>query len=216
MARMSAIRIAICDDHPVFRTGMVSVLNEHEEFDVRIEVGSVADLREALGNQEVDVILLDIELPGQSGLEALPELAQQYRVLVFSAFDDARRVKQAMESGAVGFVRKDADSTDLISSLREAAAGRTVLDNELAMRVAQSLRSEPDSVEFRRKVAELTARQREVVKLLAQGKSNREISKMLFVSEGTVNNHVTRILQTLQVPDRTKLAVLLLRYNVEL
>ncbi|MCB0220834.1 MAG: response regulator transcription factor [Chrysiogenetes bacterium] len=212
---MSVIRIAICDDHPVFRAGMVSVINEHEDFDVVVEAGSVDELNDRLSGTPVDVVLLDIELPGRDGLSALPELVREHQVLVFSAFDDARTVKQAMESGAVGFVRKDADSANLIAALREAAAGRTVLDHELAMRVAQSLRAEPDAVAFRRKVADLTSRQREVLALLAQGKSNRDISDALFVSEGTVNNHVTRILHALQMPDRTKLAVMLIRHNVE-
>ena len=87
---------------------------------------------------------------------------------------------------------------------------------ELAVRVAQSLRAEPDSVDFRRKVAELTPRQREVLSLIAQGKSSKDIADALFLSEGTAKNHVTKILQTLQVPDRTKLALMLVRHNVEL
>lgn len=213
---MSVIRIAICDDHPVFRAGIMSVINAQPDFEVVAEAGTVRELRERLGEQEINLVLLDIELPEQGGLEALPDLVRTHRVLVFSAFDDARRVKQAMESGATGFIRKDSDSTELIGAIRDAAAGRTVLDAELAVRVAQSLRSEPDSVEFRRRVAELTPRQREVLSLIAQGKSSKDIASTLYLSEGTAKNHVTKILQVLQVPDRTKLALMLVHHNVEL
>ena len=213
---MSVIRIAICDDHPVFRAGIMSVINAQADLNVVVEAGTVAELRERLAKQPVDLVLLDIELPEQGGLEALPDLVRGDRVLVFSAFDDARRVKQAMESGATGFLRKDSAPREVISAIRDAAAGRTVLDAELAVRVAQSLRSEPDSVEFRRRVAELTTRQREVLSLIAQGKSSKDIANALYVSEGTAKNHVTRILQALEVPDRTKLALMLVRHNVEL
>lgn len=213
---MSVIRIAICDDHPVFRAGIMSVINAQPDFSVVVEAGTVAELRGKLMEKGVDLILLDIELPEVGGLEALPQFVRDYRVLVFSAFDDARRVKQAMESGATGFIRKDSDPRELIAGIRDAAAGKTVLDADLAVRVAQSLRSEPDSVEFRRRVAELTARQREVLSLIAQGKSSKDIAGALFVSEGTAKNHVTKILQTLEVPDRTKLALMLVRHNVEL
>lgn len=213
---MSVIRIAICDDHPVFRAGIMSVINAQDDFDVVAEAGTTSELRGLLSSRDIDLVLLDIELPEEGGLDALPDLARTHRVLVFSAFDDARRVKQAMESGATGFIRKDSDPRELIRAIRDAAAGRTVLDAELAVRVAQSLRAEPDSVDFRRKVAELTNRQREVLSLIAQGKSSKDIADALFLSEGTAKNHVTKILQTLQVPDRTKLALMLVRHNVEL
>lgn len=213
---VNVVRIAICDDHPVFRAGVTSIINDQSDCRVVVEAGSVRELRERLAHEQVDLVLLDVELPGESGLEALDALARSHRVLMLSAFDDARRVKQAMQRGAVGFVRKDSDPRELLKSIHRAARGETVLDVDLAVRVAQSLRTEPDEIEFKRRVAALSPRQREVLALVGQGKSNKEIGQALHLSEGTARNHVAHILGELDVPDRVKLALLLVRYGVQL
>jgi DNA-binding NarL/FixJ family response regulator len=210
------VRIAICDDHPVFRAGVASIINDQSDCQVVLQAGSVRELREGLATQAADLVLLDIELPGETGLDALDDLARTYRVLMLSAFDDARRIKQAMQKGAVGFVRKDSDPRELLRSIQRAARGETVLDVDLAVRVAQSLRAEPDEIEFKRRVGALSARQREVLALVGQGKSNKEIGQVLHLSEGTARNHVARMLAELEVPDRVKLALLLHRYGIAL
>ena len=206
---MDRIRIAVCDDHPVFRAGLIGMLEGQPDLRVVVEAGTTAELRLRLGETPVDLVLLDAQLPEESGLDALPSLVGTARVLVFSAFDDPERIKRAMQLGAVGYVRKDVSPAELLRCLREAAAGRTVLDLDLASRVAKSLRRNPDEASFERRLAALTPRQREVLELLRQGKSAREIADKLFVSEGTAKNHVTRILQLLEVTDRAKLVHLL-------
>lgn len=210
---MTPIRVAICDDHPVFRSGLAAVLAAEPDIDVCLEAGTVAELRERLQSASVDLLLLDVELPGESGIEALPTLLDGRRVLMLSAHDDPRRVKAAVEAGACGFVRKDAAPRELLKAVRDAAAGKTVMSADLAIRLADALRSDPDSREFRRIVGTFTPRQREVMALVGEGQSNREIAERLFLSEGTVKNHVTHILQALQLPDRTRLAVLVTRYG---
>ncbi len=211
---MSELRIAICDDHPLFRAGLIGLLNGEPDMDVLVEAGTVAELETRLATCTVDLILLDVELPERGGLEALPDLTVRHRVLVLSAFDDPRRVKRAVEAGAAGFVRKDAAPKELLRSIRDAAAGKTVMSADLAIRLAEAMRTDPDSREFRRIVASFTPRQRAVLELVTEGKSNREIADTLFLSEGTVKNHVTHILQALQVPDRTRLAVIANRYGI--
>jgi DNA-binding NarL/FixJ family response regulator len=211
---MSRIRIAVCDDHPVFRAGLSSMLAAQPTISVLVEAGTTAELKRKLQDTRVDLILLDAQLPEESGLEALPALVREARVLVFSAFDDPERVKRAMQLGAVGYVRKDVSPAELLRCLSEAAAGRTVLDTDLASRVAKSLRRAPDEASFERRVEALTPRQREVLELLRQGKSAKEIAEKLFVSEGTAKNHVTRILQLLEVTDRAKLVHLLAQYRI--
>ncbi len=213
-AFMSQIRIAICDDHPVFRAGLIGLLNSEADLKVAVEAGSVDELEKQLAGSPVDLILLDVELPERGGLEALPDLVEKHRVLVLSAFDDPRRVKRAVEAGAAGFVRKDAPTRELLRSIRDAAAGKTVISADLAIRLAEAMRTDPDSREFRKTVASFTPRQREVLELVAEGKSNREIADKLYLSEGTVKNHVTHILQALQVPDRTRLAIIANRYGI--
>jgi DNA-binding NarL/FixJ family response regulator len=135
---------------------------------------------------------------------------------MLSAFDDARRIRLAMESGARGFVRKDASPAELVQAARDALAGEMVLDPSLAIKLAQSLRREPDEMEFVKRVNSLSQRHREVLALIAKGESNKGIGRILGISEGTAKNHVVRILQLLQMPDRTKLALALVKYNVDL
>lgn len=208
------IRVAICDDHPFFRTGLSGVLRAEEDLDVLIEAGSIDELSCGLENVDVDVILLDVELPDQSGLDALPELAAARNVVMLSAFDDPRRVRRAMQAGALGFLRKDAAPREVIKGIRDAFAGKTVLSAELAISLAEAMRADPDEREFRRRIEAFTPRQREVLELIAEGNSNREIADKLFLSEGTVKNHVTNLLQALSLPDRTRLAILANRYGI--
>ncbi|OUS27104.1 hypothetical protein A9Q99_16705 [Gammaproteobacteria bacterium 45_16_T64] len=211
---MSQYQIAICDDHPVFRAGIAGILKKNEKLSVIHEAGDVAELELLLAKQAIDLLLLDVELPNETGLEALPRLAPKQPVLILSAYDDARRIKQAMESGAMGYVRKDASPDELIKAVMDALSGQTVLDPSLAIRLAQSLRREPDEMEFVKRVSGLSARHREVLALIGQGESNKGIGRTLNISEGTAKNHVVRILQLLNMPDRTKLALALVKYNV--
>jgi DNA-binding NarL/FixJ family response regulator len=213
---MAAIKLALCDDHPVFRTGLCAMLRDEKDLRVVIEAGSTAELLSAMAKTPVDLVLLDVQLPNENGLDAIDKIALGRRVLVLSAHDEPRMIKRALKGGAQGFVRKDAPAKTLLKAIRDAAAGKTVLAADLAMRLAESLRAEPDQVHFEDRVRSLTPRQREVLALLSEGRSNREVAKALFVSEGTVKNHVTQILAALGVRDRTRLAVLLARYDIEL
>ena len=211
---MNQYHIAICDDHPVFRAGIAGILKKNEQLAAIHEASDVAELELLLDRETIDLVLLDVELPHETGLEALPRIAPRHPVLILSAFDDARRIKQAMESGAMGYVRKDASPDELIKAVLDALSGQTVLDPSLAIRLAQSLRREPDEMEFVKRVGGLSARHQEVLALIGEGESNKNIGKTLNISEGTAKNHVVRILQLLNMPDRTKLALALFKYNV--
>lgn len=178
------------------------------------EAGSIVDLRSSLTRIPVDVLLLDLDLPDGSGMDELANAAGSTRVVIFSAFASGRTVKDALGRGATGFLRKDASPDEMLRSIRRAASGQTVLAADVALALADSLRVEPEAVAFRRHVEALTTRQREVLSLLAEGRSNREIAGALFLSEGTVKNHVSQILEVLDVPDRTRLALLVARYGI--
>ncbi|MDX1692558.1 MAG: response regulator transcription factor [Ketobacteraceae bacterium] len=210
------ISVAICDDHPVFRAGIAGIFSQDEAIDNTYEAGDIRELEDLLTRNKVDLVLLDVELPGETGLEALPRLSRELPVLMLSAYDDARRIKQAMEAGAKGYVRKDAAPEELVQAAKDALMGETVLDPSLAIKLAQSLRREPDEMEFVKRVSTLSPRHREVLALIAKGESNKGIGRILGISEGTAKNHVVRILQLLNMPDRTKLALALVRYNVDL
>ena len=145
----------------------------------------------------------------------MAELAQSVAVIMISAHDEPALVRRAMQSGARGFIRKDSDPPELLRLVRRGAEGKTALSGEMALRVADSLRRDPDEQHFEESLAALTVRQREVLALLAEGRTNREIADALSLTEGTVKNHVTRILEVVGVADRTKLAVLLVRHQMK-
>jgi DNA-binding NarL/FixJ family response regulator len=209
------VRVAICDDHPVFRAGIVALISDEPDLRLAFQVGTVAEVRARLREapDATDLLLLDFDLPDGHGLDVVSEASRRCRVLVLSAFDDADSIRTALERGAVGFVRKDSPPTALLRALRDAARGQTVLKADVAVKVAGMLRAGTPERDLAERIAELTDRQREVLTLLGEGRSNREIARALFVTEGTVKNHVTQILQIVGVPDRTRLAVLLARHG---
>lgn len=212
-----ATRVLICDDHPLFRGGLAAALRAEDDFEIAAEVGSLAELGDALESGDagaVDLVLLDIDLPDGRGVDVVAELVGRVAVIMLSAHDEPALVRRAMQDGARGFIRKDSDPRELLRLVRRGAEGKTALSGDMALRVADSLRRDPDEQLFEENLATLTVRQREVLALIAEGKTNREIADVLCISEGTVKNYVTRILEVVGVTDRTKLAVLLVRHQM--
>ena len=211
-----ATRIIVCDDHPMFRGGLVAALAEERDVELAGEAGSLAELRRLLEGTTTDLILLDIELPDGTTTGSIGELAARAGVVVISAHDDPVLVRHALQAGALGYIRKDTEPDEVLRLVRRAAEGKTALSGEMALRVAESLRRDPDRPSFARSLDALPPRQREVVALIAEGRSNREIADRLCISEGTVKNYVTKILEAVDVTDRTKLAILLVRHQMKL
>ncbi len=207
-------RIIVCDDHPVFRGGLAAALESEPDLEIAGQAGSLEQLRALLPAVEPDLVLLDVELPDGSGLDAVAEVAAGAPVVMISAHDDPNLVRRALQDGAIGYIRKDTDPVDLLRLVRRAAEGKTALSGEMALRVAESLRRDPDERAFEAALESLSPRQREVLALIADGKSNREIADELCISEGTVKNYVTKILEAAGVSDRTKLAILLVRHQM--
>ena len=210
-----AARVVICDDHPVFRGGLAAALESEPDLEVVGQAGSLDELRSLLPGVDAELVLLDVDLPDGSGADAVAEVATRVPVVMLSAHDQPELVRRCMQSGALGYIRKDADPLELLRLVRRAVEGKTALSGEMALRVAESLRRDPDAVAFDDAMARLSPRQREVVAMIAEGRTNREIADALFLSEGTVKNHVTRILEVMGVSDRTKLAVLLVRSQMQ-
>lgn len=207
-------RIIICDDHPVFRGGLAAALVSEDDFEVVGQVGSIEELRVAAGSTQPDLVLLDVDLPDGSGIDAVADTAKVARVVMISAHDDPNLIRRAMQDGAVGYIRKDSEPVELLRLVRRAAEGKTALSGDMALRVAESLRRDPDERAFDESVASLSPRHREVVAFIAEGRSNREIAEAMSISEGTVKNYVTKVLEVMGVTDRTKLAVLLVRHQM--
>jgi len=212
------IAVLICDDHPLFRQGLRRLLETVEEFAVVGEVERAEEVAAAVRKGRPDVVVLDVELPGGSGIgavEALRAQAPDVRVLMLSGFSDPTRVRAALRAGASGYVLKNAPPQEIIDSIRRVAAGRSVLAPVVAETIAATLRDEPEEERARRRLASLSERELEVLRLAAEGESNADIGKRLFISEGTVKNHMTHILRKLDVEDRTQAAILVVKHGME-
>jgi DNA-binding NarL/FixJ family response regulator len=197
--------VLIVDDHPVVRQGLRSLLDVADGITV---AGEAADGQEALslaGSLRPDLVLLDLKLPGMDGIAVLAELsAAGHRVLVLTSATDPARARQAVRAGAAGVLYKDIDPDALVRAIRAVHDGHLLLAPEAAAAVAAGESRMRDS---------LTSREREVLELIAEGKSNREIARSLRVSEKTVKAHVSSVLAKLGVQDRTQAAVYAVRHG---
>ncbi|MEU4129166.1 response regulator transcription factor [Streptomyces wuyuanensis] len=193
------ISVLIVDDHPVVRDGLRGMFESAAGFSV---LGEAADGVEGVALAErldPDVVLMDLRMPGGGGVEAIAELTRRgsrTKVLVLTTYDTDADTLPAIEAGATGYLLKDAPREELFTAVRAAAEGRTVLSPAVASRLVSRVRNPAPRDE------PLSAREREVLVLVARGTSNREIAAELFVSEATVKTHLTHIYGKLAVRDR--------------
>ncbi len=194
---VSAVRLLIVDDHPVVRDGLRGMFAGDPGCEV---VGEAADGAEALALAEKlnpDVILMDLHMPGMDGVSAIRELAKRgspARILVLTTYDQDSYVLPAIEAGAHGYLLKDAPREDLARAVRAVANGETVLSPSVAGRLVNQVR--------RPAREELSQRELEILRLVAEGNTNREIARALFISEATVKTHLLHIYEKLGAPDR--------------
>lgn len=203
------IRVAIADDQTLMRQGLASLLAISDEVDV---VGHAADGDEALAvvaDLRPDVLLLDLRMPGRDGIATLEELrdrGDRTPVLVLTTFDDDELVLRAMRAGAKGYMLKDVALEELVGAIRTLADGGTLVQPALTDRLLRSIddRPPPDDFTHLPPPEPLTARETEILRLLAGGYTNREIAEAMFLAEGTVKNHISTVLTKLGVRDRTR------------
>ncbi|WP_327298400.1 MULTISPECIES: response regulator transcription factor [unclassified Streptomyces] len=201
----AAIRVLLVDDHQVVRRGLRTFLEIQDDIEV---VGEAPDGEQGVAAAEElrpDIVLMDIKMPGMDGIEALRklrELANPARVLVVTSFTEQRTVVPALRAGASGYVYKDVDPEALADAIRSVHAGHVLLQPEVA---GALLSQEPGGGQGRGTA--LTEREREVLGLIADGRSNREIARALVLSEKTVKTHVSNILMKLDLADRTQAAL---------
>lgn len=191
------IRVFIADDQVVVRQGLRALLEVEPEIEIVGEAGDGIETIERLRGLPVDVLLLDVRMPRKSGLDVLHEIDAP-ATLVLTTFDDADIALEAIRAGARGFMLKDVSFQQLIGAIRAIAAGSTVFQPALTHRLLEKTKRNVAFVEH------LTARETEVVRLMAGGYSNSEIAHALGAAEGTVKNHVSSILQKLGARDRTR------------
>jgi two-component system response regulator DegU len=211
--------IIIIDDHQLFREGVKRILDFEETFNVLAEGDDGAEALALVEEHKPDVVIMDINMPEVNGVEATRKLIDKYpdtKVIILSIHDDENYVTHALQSGALGYLLKEMDAEELIEAVKVVAAGGSYLHPRVTHNLIIDYRrlSNDDGkgkgfqqAEVVRPLHLLTRRECEVLQLLADGKSNRGIGESLYISEKTVKNHVSNILQKMNVKDRTQAVV---------
>lgn len=214
---MAHLRILLVDDHEVVRLGLKSLLDRRPGFQVVAEAGSAEDAVKLSLQHEPDIVLLDIRLPGKSGIEACAEITRRLpgtRVIMLTSYAEDEMLFAAIRAGASGYVLKQIAGDDLIKSIEAASRGEASLDPALTQRVFAEVRKAVHDQEASA-FAELTHQEMRVLALIADGKTNREIAETLFLGEGTVRNYVSSILSKLHVSNRAEAAAYAVKHNIK-
>jgi DNA-binding NarL/FixJ family response regulator len=214
-SQQNAVRLVLVDDHTLFREGVASLLERAPDIDLVGEASSGEDALPLVGELAPDVVLMDLQMPGMGGIEATRRIVTDQPavgIIILTMFEDDESVFAALKAGARGYVLKDADRGTLLRAIRAVAAGEALLGESIARRVLEHFApqqnaaqprspTQPDTSDL---VEQLTARELEVLRLIAQGLRNREIAEQLVISEKTVGNHISSIFGKLQVEDRSQ------------
>jgi len=210
-------RIILVDDHEVVRLGIKSLLDRHPHFEVVGEASSAKEALEQVDRLLPDVVLMDIRLPGASGIEATEEIKNRYpeiKVIMLTSYAEDDMLFSAIRSGASGYVLKQIGADDLIKAIEAVGRGEALLDPAVTQRVFQEVRravKEEEASAF----INLSQQERHVLLLVSEGRTNREIAKTLFLGEGTVRNYVSSILSKLGVSNRAEAAAYAVEHSLK-
>ena len=213
---MAKQRIILVDDHEVVRLGLKALLERNQQFDVVGEASSARDAIEQVTALQPDVVVMDIRLPGTSGIEACEEIVNRFpgtKVIMLTSYAEDEMLFSAIRAGASGYILKQIGSDDLIKALEAVSRGEALLDPAVTQRVFQEVRravKEEEASAF----AHLSQQEKHVLLLVSEGKTNREIAKALFLGEGTVRNYVSSILSKLSVNNRAEAAAYAVEHNL--
>ncbi len=203
---MDDIRILVADDHTLFRDGLRALLRSIPDVELVGEAASGQEVIEQAAELQPDVILMDIQMPGVNGIEATRQIVQaspHIGVIILTMFEDDDSVFAAMRAGARGYILKGADQDEMLRAIRAVASGDALFGPSIAARLMTFFASPSPPDTF----PELTTREREVLRLIAQGRNNADIANSLYLSPKTVRNHISNIFSKLQVADRAQAIV---------
>jgi DNA-binding NarL/FixJ family response regulator len=208
------IRVLIVDDHAVLRDGLRALVSMQDDMEVVGEAGDGLEAVEQVVQLNPDVVLMDIAMPRLGGMEAALELRHRRlpaRVLVLTQYDNREYVHQMLKAGVAGYILKKAAGTELVSAIRAVHAGESVLSPSVTRAVIDRSLDEGTKDDNERRFDQLSAREREVLKLLGEGRSNTEISELLCVSVKTVMSHRAAVMEKLEIHNRTELVKFAIR-----
>ena len=213
---MTRIRVLLVDDHALVRLGLRTLIDDQPDMAVVGEAGTAQEAIKAVEQLAPQVVLMDIRLPGEGGLEATRQIVRRFpevKVVMLTSFADEELVISSIRAGAVGYLLKQVGNEEVLSGIRAAAQGNSVMDAATTSRLfarvrASELKEEEDAF------SDLTEREQEVLNEVAQGKTNAEIAQSLHLSEKTTRNYVSTILEKLQLSNRIELATYAVKYHL--
>ncbi len=211
-----ALRILVVDDHEVVRQGIVSLLDHHDGFQVVAQAGTAAEAIAAAATYRPDVIVMDIRLPDGSGVEATREIRAQHpetRVIMLTSYPDDEAVFASIVAGASGYLLKQVRGRDLVAALEAVGRGGSLLDPAVTEQVLDRVRRIASGT-YQDELGALTAQERRILLLVAEGKTNKEIAAEIFLSDKTVKNYVSSILAKLNLQRRTQAAAFVARHRL--
>jgi DNA-binding NarL/FixJ family response regulator len=213
---MPKIRVLVVDDHALVRLGLMTLINDQPDMTVVSEAGSAVEALREVEHHQPQVVLMDIRMPGEGGLEATRQITKRFpdcKVVILTSFADDELVLRAIQAGAAGYVLKEADNDDLLRAVRAAARGEALLDPATTSRLLGQVRQLQRQSE-QHAFHDLSEREFEVLVELTRGKTNAEIAQTLSLSEKTVRNHVSSILDKLQLNNRVELATYAVEHHI--
>ncbi len=210
-----ALRLLVVDDHEVVRRGLAALLDRREEFQVVAEAGTVAEAIEAARRYKPDIVVMDVRLPDGSGIEACREIRAELpatRVIMLTSYPDEEAVLSAIVAGASGYLLKQIRARDLLAALETVGRGESLLDPAVTEKVLERVRRIATGG-VTDELAQLTAQERRILMLVADGKTNKEIAGEIFLSDKTVKNYVSSILSKLNLERRAQAAAFVAKHR---
>ncbi|WP_028401257.1 response regulator [Ectobacillus panaciterrae] len=215
------IRVMIVDDQPLVRDGLAMLLNLRAEIEVAGTAGDGLEALEKAKQLQPDIVLMDIRMPGTNGVEGtslLREHMPNVKVLMLTTFKDSELIFDALEQGASGYLLKDMSTDIIVQAILTVHAGGVVLPQDVTVQILQELKKtkviEAEKKSIPGVMGQLTERESEVLRELGYGLSNKEIAEKLYITEGTVKNHVSNLISKLELRDRTQAAIFAVRYGI--
>jgi DNA-binding NarL/FixJ family response regulator len=213
-ADLDTIRVLICDDHALFRRGLVMVLESEEGIDVVAEAEDGEDAVARAEETVPDVVLMDVRMPKMSGIEAtraIADVVPSAKILMLTVSDEEEDLYEAVKAGATGYLLKEISIEEVANAIRAVTTGQSLISPSMASKLLNEFNNLAKQAQQKVLAPKLTDRELQVLKLVAQGLSNREVAEQLFISENTVKNHVRNILEKLHLHSRMEAVVYAVR-----
>lgn len=213
------INVLIADDHSLIRQGLKQILELEKDMMVVAQASNGSEAVQLARECKPDVILMDINMPGTNGLQAIKEIKQEKlesRIIVLTIHEDREYLFKTLQMGAEGYVLKDAEPSVLIEAIRNVYSGQSYIQPNMTMELVKEFNRVTLHEKGKHNENNLTAREIEVLELIAEGMINKQIAKQLYISEKTVKNHVSNIFRKLNVSDRTQAAIYAFKHNIKI